>query len=174
MQRLKLLGLVLAVMVFAGCQDEATPQDENITKCQTPKYQVLFDTSKISGSTDLFDMYDFKALLGKTLSASNCFVFTQEAGENVWNLDVQYTLEIHKKSEDSNIAKSTSEAVLTSLVNLTLAQKKQTIKERANGELKLSKNHYFGTGKESEISQSEIIKLLRQNLLFIIDDLVRQ
>ena len=64
--------------------------------------------------------------------------------------------------------------MLTSLVNLTLAQKKQTIKERANGELKLSKNHYFGTGKESEISQSEIIKLLRQNLLFIIDDLVRQ
>lgn len=171
MQKLRLLGLALVAVALVACQKETAPKEQPLTKCESPKYQVLFDTSKISGTQDLYGMQDFKALLGKMMRDSQCFSFVQTPSEATWKMEVAYKLQASAQSQDFNIAKGQSEATLKSLVTLDLTQGKQTIKERANGELKLSKEHYFGTGKESKISKAEIERLLRDNIVFIIDDL---
>lgn len=172
MQKVKLLGLVLVAAAFMACQKESpSPEEASIPKCESPKYQVLFDTSKISGTQELYGVQDFKALLGKALQDSQCFSFAQTSSEETWEMVVSYRLETSAQSQDFNIAKGQSEATLKSLLTLDLIRAKQTIKERASGELKLSKEHYFGTGKESKISKNEIERLLTQNLVFIIEDL---
>lgn len=172
MRKVKLLGLVLVAAMFVACQKgNPSPKEEKITKCESPKYQVLFDTSKITGTQNLYSVQDFKALLGKIMQDSQCFSFVQTPNENTWKMEVTYKLETNAQSQDFNIAKGQSEATLKSLVTLDLIQAKQTIKERANGDLKLSKEHYFGTGKESKISKNEIDRLLKQNIIFIVDDL---
>lgn len=171
MQKIKLLGLGFMAIIFVACNQDPSPKKIEITKCKAPKYEVLFETSKISGTQDLYSTQDFKALLGKFMRDSQCFSFVQTPSQNTWKMEVTYKLTTSTKTQDFNIAKGQSEATLKSLVTLDLTQPKQNIKERANGELKLSKEHFFGTGKESAISKVEIERLLTDNIVFIIDDL---
>lgn len=171
MKKVKLLGLGLMTIAFVACNQGPSPKEIEITKCETPKYEVLFETSSISGTQDLYNTQDFKALLGKFMRDSQCFSFVQTPSQNTWKMEVTYKLITNATSQDFNIAKGQSEATLKSLVTLNLTQPKQSIKERAGGELKLSKEHFFGAGKESAISKTEIERLLTDNIVFIIDDL---
>ena len=53
MKKVKLLGLGLMTIAFVACNQGPSPKEIEITKCETPKYEVLFETSSISGTQDL-------------------------------------------------------------------------------------------------------------------------
>ena len=77
MKKVKLLGLGLMTIAFVACNQGPSPKEIEITKCETPKYEVLFETSSISGTQDLYSTQDFKALLGKFMRDSQCFSYVE-------------------------------------------------------------------------------------------------